>query len=161
MSTHSYTPLLCSRTGQILHSTYAVNQLINIPFKNPIFSSFPLFSLSNFLGKQTEFYLGKQNHGAELGRDFPDEAGVGGEPVNVALVAAVDEDGAQSVGPHPVLRTDEVPLREPGMLREAEVVEALREIPRFVSDFFTGLLLSETRLGFAREVAEEARGPFG
>lgn len=95
--------------------------------------------------------LGEENHGAELGSDFPDEACVGGEPGDVALVAAVEEDGTQSIGAHPVLRADEVPLRESRILREAEVIEALREVPGFVSDL----------LCFSRELSEEAWGPFG
>lgn len=84
--------------------------------------------------------FGKEDHSAKLGGDFPDEAGVFGEPFDVTFVAAVEEDGAQSLWAHPVLGVDEVPLFEPRGIREAEMVKTLSEISGFVYDLWLLLL---------------------
>lgn len=64
---------------------------------------------------------------AELGSEFPDETGIGGEPLNVAFVATVEEDGATEIGAHPVVEIDEVTLLEGGKIVEAEMVKGLFE----------------------------------
>lgn len=74
--------------------------------------------------------LGKKDHGAKARGEFPDEAGVSGEPLDVAFIATVEEDGAQ---PHPALGAYQVPLRESRELREAEVVDSLLEESGFVT----------------------------
>lgn len=100
----------------------------------------------------------KNDHGAEARSDFPDETGVSGEPLDVALIAAVEEDGAKALGPQPVLGADEVPLLEAREVREAEVVEPLREVSGFVPILRLMLLIL---LRWFSESAEEAWGPFG
>lgn len=72
--------------------------------------------------------FGENDQGAEAGSEFPDEAGVGGEPHNVAFVATVEEDGAHTIGTDPVIEVDEVTLPERGEIGEAEMVEGLFEI---------------------------------
>lgn len=75
--------------------------------------------------------FGEDDKGGEERGDLPDEAGVGGEPLDVALVAAIEEDGAAGVGPL-VRRANQVALLEGRQLREAEVVQPLPEVVRFV-----------------------------
>lgn len=101
----------------------------------------------------------EEDHGAELRRDLPYEARVGGEPGDVTLVAAVDEDGAHPGGTHPVLGADEVPLAKPRQLRKAEVVESLLEVSGLVSDLRWWLLL--LLLEFVELAHEARRGPPG
>lgn len=72
--------------------------------------------------------LGKDKHGAKPGSDVPHKAGINGEPLDVAFVATVEEDGTQTVGAHPVIGVDQVPLRECREISKAEVVESLLEI---------------------------------
>lgn len=76
--------------------------------------------------------FGKNHHGTESRGDFPDEAGVLGEPFDVSFVATVEENWAQTLRAHPVLGADKVTLRERGKVGEAEVVEALLEVSGFV-----------------------------
>lgn len=91
------------------------------------------FSFLIFSGTETEeTYFGKEDHGAKTRRELPDEAGVFGEPFDVALVAAVEKDRALALRAHPVLGVDEVPLLEFRGIGEAKVVEVLREISGFV-----------------------------
>ena len=79
-------------------------------------------------------YLDEDEEGAELGRDVEHEPGVGGEPLDVALVAGVHEQrpgGAfAAAGPPPEGVVDEVLLvEEHGRVgREGEVVQLLREV---------------------------------
>jgi len=81
-------------------------------------------------------YLDEDEEGAELGRDVEHEPGVGGEPLDVALVAGVHEQrpgGAfAAAGPPPEGVVDEVLLvEEHGRVgREGEVVQLLREVVR-------------------------------
>lgn len=77
--------------------------------------------------------LRENDHSAETGRNIPNEASIDGEPFNVALISAVEEDRAQSVGTHPVLSVYEVPLGETWEVREAEVVELLVEVSGLIS----------------------------
>lgn len=91
-----------------------------------------IFIISN--QNPIQAHLRKHNESGELGRDLPYEAGVGGEPLDVALVAAVEEYRAVS-GPI-VSGSDEVPLGEVGELGEAEVVEGLGVATGLVSDKF-------------------------
>ena len=75
--------------------------------------------------------LGEDDEGGEARGGLPDEAGVGGEPGDVALVAAVEEDGPAGARP-PAGAADEVPLLEELLVpdaREAEVVQPLPEVP--------------------------------
>lgn len=55
--------------------------------------------------------LGEDDEGGEAWGGLPDEAGVGGEPGDVALVAAVEEDGAAGSSP-PTAAAHQVPLLE-------------------------------------------------
>ena len=80
-------------------------------------------------------YLDEDEEGAELGRDVEHESRVGGEPLDVALVAGVHEQrpGAVAVagaGPPPEGVVEEVLLAEDhGRVgREGEVVQLLREV---------------------------------
>jgi hypothetical protein len=75
-------------------------------------------------------YLGEDDEGGEARGGLPDEAGVGGEPGDVALVAAVEEDGPAGARPA-AGAAHEVPLLEELLLpdaREAEVVQPLPEV---------------------------------
>lgn len=78
--------------------------------------------------------LGKYYESGELGRDLPDETGVGGEPLDVALVATVEED--RTISDPIVSGSDEIPLGEVRELGEAEVVEGLGVVMGFVPDEF-------------------------
>lgn len=71
--------------------------------------------------------LGEDDEGGEAGGDVPDEAGVSSEPLDVALVAAVEEDGASGAGPRAGV-CDEVALVEGREVGEAEVVQRLPEV---------------------------------
>lgn len=76
--------------------------------------------------------LREDDESGEPGGDLPDEAGVLGEPLDVPLVAAVEEDGP--AGGPPAGGAHQVPLfeaREGGV--EAEVVEALPEVAGLVN----------------------------
>jgi hypothetical protein len=53
--------------------------------------------------------LGEDDEGGEARGGLPDEAGVGGEPGDVALVAAVEEDGSARASP-PAAAAHQVPL---------------------------------------------------
>jgi hypothetical protein len=83
-------------------------------------------------------YLDEDEEGAERGRDVEHEPGVGGEPLDVALVARVHEQRAGAVvagagaGPAPEGVVEEVLVAEDrGRVgREGEVVEQLREVVR-------------------------------
>lgn len=90
--------------------------------------------------KTRKTYFRKNDHGAKARSDFPDEAGISGEPLDVALIAAIEEDGAEALRARPVLGADEVPLREFRELQEAEVVESLREVSGFVPVFLLLLM---------------------
>ena len=72
-------------------------------------------------------YLGEDDEGGEARGGVPDEAGVGGEPGDVALVAAVEEDGpAGARPPAGAGAAHEVPLLEELLLAgEAEVGQPL------------------------------------
>lgn len=76
--------------------------------------------------------LRENDHGAETGGDVPNKASVDGEPFDVAFIAAVEEDGALSVGTHPVIGVYQVPFWEFREVREAEVVEILVKISGLV-----------------------------
>lgn len=86
--------------------------------------------------KKNLVYLDEDEEGAELGSDVEHEARVGGEPLDVTLVAGVHEqrpgDAAFAAGPPPVGVVDEVLLvEEHGRVgREGEVVQLLREVVR-------------------------------
>lgn len=97
--------------------------------------------------------FGEDDHGAEAGSEFPDEASVLSEPINVAFIAAVEEDGAGFRWTHPVLVADEVPLPEFGKIGEAEVIESLVKIPGLVSVVLQGFFV-------VREFAEKSGDPF-
>jgi hypothetical protein len=85
-------------------------------------------------------YLDEDEEGAERGRDVEHEPGVGGEPLDVALVARVHEQRARAgtvvagagSGPAPEGVVEEVLVAEDrGRVgREGEVVEQLREVVR-------------------------------
>lgn len=79
--------------------------------------------------------LGEDDEGGEARSGLPDEAGVGGEPGDVTLVAAVEEDGSARAGP-PAAAAHQVPLLEERVIildsGEAEVVQPLPEVPRLV-----------------------------
>lgn len=79
-----------------------------------------------------ESHLGKDYKSGELRRDLPDEPSVGSEPVDVALVPAVEKYRAVS-GPF-VGGPDKISLGELGERGEAEVVEVLAEVSGFVSE---------------------------
>ena len=68
-------------------------------------------------------------------------AGVFGEPFDVSLIAAVEEDGPKALWAHPALGVDEIPLWKIWELGEAEVVESLRKVLGFVSVLLLLLLL--------------------
>lgn len=75
-------------------------------------------------------YLDEDEEGLELGRDVEHEPGVGGEPLDVAFVAGVDEDGGGVDGALvPVGGVDEVLLVEDmvSLGPEGEVVQLLGE----------------------------------
>lgn len=106
--------------------------------------------------------LRENHHGTEARGDLPHEARVGSEPLDVAFIPAVQEDGSEPIGPDPVLRADEVPLPERRQLREAEVVELLLEVPRLVSVPKKLIRPPVAVMGFGgRESAEEPRGAAG
>ncbi len=71
--------------------------------------------------------LGEEDEGTKLRRNLPQEAAVVGKPFNVALVSAVHENGS-GVRRLPVLRVDQVALREAALGAETEVIDDLREI---------------------------------
>lgn len=80
-------------------------------------------------------YLDKDEEGTELGRDVEHEPGVGGEPLDVALVARVHEQrpgAAAAAGPPPEGVVDEVLLAEEHRRvgREGEVVQLLGKVVR-------------------------------
>lgn len=100
--------------------------------------------------------FGKEDHGAKTRRELPDEAGVFGEPFDVALVAAVEKDRALALRAHPVLGVDEVPLLESRGVGEAKVVEVLREISGFVLESLLRRLRIAPRR--SRELSEESWG---
>jgi hypothetical protein len=81
--------------------------------------------------------LGEDDEGGEARGGLPNEAGVGGEPGDVALVAAGEEDGPTRASP-PAAAAHQVPLSEERVVivlpdpGEAEVVQALLEVPRLV-----------------------------
>lgn len=106
---------------------------------NQIVSSYTCFPITG-AKEEKKTYFRKNDHGAEARSDFPDEAGISGEPLDVALIAAIEEDGAEALRAHPVLGVDEVPLRESRELREAEVIESLREVSGFVLVFLLLLM---------------------
>ena len=75
--------------------------------------------------------FGEQQQRAVLSRYVEHEAAVTRERLDVALVAAVEEDGARAVlvsGRPPVLRVDEIALGVGAGLGEAEVVDVLRVV---------------------------------
>lgn len=76
--------------------------------------------------------LWKDDHGTEAGGNFPNKASVGSEPFNIAFIAAVEEDGAQTGGPRPVLSIDQVFLAERWEVGEAEVVKPLLKVSGLV-----------------------------
>lgn len=76
--------------------------------------------------------LGEDDESRELRGDFPDEAGVGSEPLDVALVPTVEEDRAVR-GPI-IGGSDKVPLLELGEIGEAEVVEVLAVVSGLVPE---------------------------
>lgn len=102
--------------------------------------------------------LGENDHGTKTRGEFPDEATVGSEPFNIAFIAAVEEDGAQTGGAHPVLSIDQVFLPERRELGEAEVIEPLLKVSGLVL-----VLLLNLGIGFVkeREFAKKTRGVFG
>lgn len=104
-------------------------------------------------------YFREDDHGAKFRCKLPDKASVVGEPRYVALVPAVEEDGALASGAPPVLDVDEVTLPERRQIGEAEVIETLLEVPGLISVLQT----VSCQRGFdgAWKSAEEARDPFG
>lgn len=105
--------------------------------------------------------LGEDDEGGEARGGLPDEAGVGGEPGDVALVAAVEEDGAAGARP-PAGAAHEVPLLEELLLaREAEVVQPLPEVPGLelvAPDDPVSHLRPRPRVG-GREAGRREQGP--
>lgn len=65
--------------------------------------------------------------------DIPDKTGVDGEPFDVTFVAAIKKDWAETRCAHPVFGVDKVTLSEVRKIREAEMVQSLREVPGFVT----------------------------
>lgn len=99
-------------------------------------------SLQFFLGyiyiwTKPEHYLGEDDEGTKSRGDLPHKASIGGEPLDITLVAAVEEDRPHSsAGPataRPVATSaHQVPLIECREVREAEMIQRLREIPGLV-----------------------------
>lgn len=87
--------------------------------------------------------FGEDDHGTETRGEFPNEAGVDGEPFDVAFVAAIKEDWAHTGSTDPVIGVDEIALLELGKIIEAEMIKSLMKISGLVS-----VLLSEIVLGF-------------
>lgn len=109
------------------------------------------FNAQKILSEVRYTHFREDDHGAEPRGEFPHEPGVLREPHDLPLVPAVQEDGAQAIGTHPVLRVDEVPLLERRkIIGEAEVVETLLEVPGLILVFWllSFLLMFCCQLGF-------------
>lgn len=69
--------------------------------------------------------FGENDHGSELGSNFPNKSSVLSEPNNVTFITTVEENGTRSNDP--VFCVDKVALRERSGLEKVEVVESLLE----------------------------------
>lgn len=76
--------------------------------------------------------LGEDDESGELRRDLPDKSSVSSEPLDVALVAAVEE--YRAVRAPAIGGSDKVALVELGEGGEAEVVEVLAVVAGLVSE---------------------------
>jgi hypothetical protein len=112
--------------------------------------------------------LGEDDEGGEAWGGLPDEAGVGGEPGDVALVAAVEEDGAAGSSP-PTAAAHQVPLLEERSRLvlvlvpdpwKAEVVQPLPEVSRLVL-VVSHPISSRPRAGLGPREAGWCQGPRG
>lgn len=110
--------------------------------------------------------LGEDDEGGEAWGGLPDEAGVGGEPGDVALVAAVEEDGAAGSSP-PTAAAHQVPLLEERRRLvlvpdpwKAEVVQPLPEVSRLVL-VVSHPISSRPRAGLGPREAGWCQGPRG
>lgn len=108
--------------------------------------------------------LSEDDEGGEARGGLPDEAGVGGKPGDVALVAAVEEDGAAGAGPpgaaaHQVSLLEErrllVLIPDPG---KAEMVQPLPEVPGLVL-VAPHPISSRPRAGLGPREAGRRQGP--
>ena len=77
-------------------------------------------------------YFGKNDHGTELRSNFPHKASVCSEPLDVSFIAAVEENGTQTLSTNPVLGVNKVTLTKRGEFGKAEMVETLFEVTNFV-----------------------------
>lgn len=104
--------------------------------------------------------LREEDKGPEKRRELPNEAGIIREPLDVAFVPAVHEDGTHHGGSGPVVGVEEVPLRESGEIGEAEVVQRLIKVPGLVPVLVLVLVAECLGMGFGeeRETAGETWG---
>lgn len=80
----------------------------------------------------SETYFREDNHSSKFGGNFPYETRIGGEPLDIAFIATVEEDGS-SVRARPVICINEVPLLVcRGGAGETEMVEILLKVPNLV-----------------------------
>lgn len=83
----------------------------------------------------------KEKHGVEARSEFPEKARVSGEPLDVAFIAAIHEDGARPARPGPEIGVDKEPLRESPGVTETEVIEPLGYVLGLVLVRILGWLL--------------------